>query len=193
MLSRYLYTSDILSFFQRSPYVLWLIHLMFSPSIVETYSRLLVYSELETLGIKGYLSQVLPKVKPNVVTVIYLSNHETSLMCRYSPRKPGIFCTPCWKCSPIGLIIFRLTTGIWYDQAYWVGAFPGTVLEHGFLRILSSSYPPRWWQSNLFSPFTFAIFCLRRCMCLFTIWVLQRLKGVSREILTVLFWHVWIG
>ena len=33
-----------------------------SPSIVETYSRLLVYSEMESLGIKGFLNQLLPKV-----------------------------------------------------------------------------------------------------------------------------------
>eukprot|EP00088_Acartia_fossae_P046262 TRINITY_DN4995_c0_g1_i10.p1 TRINITY_DN4995_c0_g1~~TRINITY_DN4995_c0_g1_i10.p1 ORF type:complete len:863 (-),score=187.80 TRINITY_DN4995_c0_g1_i10:454-2823(-) len=33
-----------------------------SPGMVETYSRLLVYSELETLGIKGYIDKVLPKV-----------------------------------------------------------------------------------------------------------------------------------
>jgi len=33
-----------------------------SPSIVETYSRLLVYSEMESLGIKGFLNQLMPKV-----------------------------------------------------------------------------------------------------------------------------------
>ena len=33
-----------------------------SPSTVETYSRLLVYSEIESLGIKGFLNQLLPKV-----------------------------------------------------------------------------------------------------------------------------------
>ncbi len=33
-----------------------------SPSMVETYSRLLVYSEIESLGIKGFLNQLLPKV-----------------------------------------------------------------------------------------------------------------------------------
>ena len=33
-----------------------------SPSIVETYSRLLVFSEMESLGIKGFLNQLLPKV-----------------------------------------------------------------------------------------------------------------------------------
>jgi len=33
-----------------------------SPGMVETYSRLLVYSELESLGIKGFMSQLLPKV-----------------------------------------------------------------------------------------------------------------------------------
>ena len=32
-----------------------------SPGMVETYSRLLVYSELEVLGIKGFMSQLLPK------------------------------------------------------------------------------------------------------------------------------------
>lgn len=29
---------------------------------METYSRLLVYSEMESLGIKGFLNQLLPKV-----------------------------------------------------------------------------------------------------------------------------------
>jgi len=33
-----------------------------SPSIVESYSRLLVYTEIESLGIKGFLNQLLPKV-----------------------------------------------------------------------------------------------------------------------------------
>ncbi|XP_072045774.1 mediator of RNA polymerase II transcription subunit 23-like [Amphiura filiformis] len=33
-----------------------------SPALVETYSRLLVYIEIESLGIKGFISQILPKV-----------------------------------------------------------------------------------------------------------------------------------
>ncbi|XP_063699049.1 mediator of RNA polymerase II transcription subunit 23 [Culicoides brevitarsis] len=33
-----------------------------SPGMIETYSRLLVYSEIESLGIKGFLSQLLPQV-----------------------------------------------------------------------------------------------------------------------------------
>ena len=33
-----------------------------SPSIVETYNSLLVHSEIESLGIKGFLNQLLPKV-----------------------------------------------------------------------------------------------------------------------------------
>ncbi|XP_033644723.1 mediator of RNA polymerase II transcription subunit 23-like [Asterias rubens] len=33
-----------------------------SPALVETYSRLLVYTEIETLGIKGFISKVLPSV-----------------------------------------------------------------------------------------------------------------------------------
>lgn len=36
-----------------------------SPAVVETYSRLLVYMETETLGIKGLMSQVFPKVLQN--------------------------------------------------------------------------------------------------------------------------------
>lgn len=32
------------------------------PALVETYSRLLVYTEIESLGIKGFLSQLLPAV-----------------------------------------------------------------------------------------------------------------------------------
>lgn len=32
------------------------------PALVETYSRLLVYIEIESLGIKGFLSQLLPAV-----------------------------------------------------------------------------------------------------------------------------------
>lgn len=33
-----------------------------TPALIETYSRLLVYSEIESLGIKGFLSQLLPAV-----------------------------------------------------------------------------------------------------------------------------------
>jgi mediator of RNA polymerase II transcription subunit 23 len=33
-----------------------------SPALVETYSRLLVYTEIESLGIKGFLSRLLPTV-----------------------------------------------------------------------------------------------------------------------------------
>lgn len=33
-----------------------------SPALVETYCRLLVYSEIETLGVKGFLNQLLPLV-----------------------------------------------------------------------------------------------------------------------------------
>lgn len=33
-----------------------------APALVETYSRLLVYTEIESLGIKGFLSQLLPAV-----------------------------------------------------------------------------------------------------------------------------------
>ena len=33
-----------------------------SPALVETYSRLMVYSEIESLGIKGFLNQLLPVV-----------------------------------------------------------------------------------------------------------------------------------
>ena len=33
-----------------------------SPSMVETYSRLLIYSDIESLGMKGCLNQLLPKV-----------------------------------------------------------------------------------------------------------------------------------
>ncbi|XP_051162012.1 mediator of RNA polymerase II transcription subunit 23 [Leptopilina boulardi] len=33
-----------------------------APALVETYSRLLVYTEIESLGIKGYIGQLLPQV-----------------------------------------------------------------------------------------------------------------------------------
>lgn len=33
-----------------------------APALVETYSRLLVYTEIESLGIKGFLGQLLPTV-----------------------------------------------------------------------------------------------------------------------------------
>lgn len=33
-----------------------------APALVETYSRLLVYTEIEALGIKGFISQLLPQV-----------------------------------------------------------------------------------------------------------------------------------
>ena len=36
--------------------------LALAPALVETYSRLLVYSEIESLGIKGLLNQLLPQV-----------------------------------------------------------------------------------------------------------------------------------
>lgn len=36
-----------------------------APALVETYSRLLVYTEIESLGIKGFLSQLLPTVFKN--------------------------------------------------------------------------------------------------------------------------------
>ena len=37
-------------------------HLALAPALVETYSRLLVYMEIESLGIKGFISQLLPNV-----------------------------------------------------------------------------------------------------------------------------------
>ncbi|XP_059485779.1 mediator of RNA polymerase II transcription subunit 23 isoform X2 [Neocloeon triangulifer] len=37
-------------------------HLPLAPALVETYSRLLVYTEIETLGIKAFISQLLPSV-----------------------------------------------------------------------------------------------------------------------------------
>jgi len=36
--------------------------LALAPALVETYSRLLIYSEIESLGIKGLLNQLLPQV-----------------------------------------------------------------------------------------------------------------------------------
>jgi mediator of RNA polymerase II transcription subunit 23 len=43
-----------------------------SPALVETYSRLLVYTEIESLGIKGFLSRLLPTVcKSNAWTILY--------------------------------------------------------------------------------------------------------------------------
>ncbi|CAG9138091.1 unnamed protein product [Plutella xylostella] len=35
---------------------------MMAPALVETYSRLLVYTEIESLGIKGFINQLLPNV-----------------------------------------------------------------------------------------------------------------------------------
>ncbi|KAF4521375.1 hypothetical protein B566_EDAN006964 [Ephemera danica] len=37
-------------------------HMALAPALVETYSRLLVYTEIESLGIKGFISQLLPTV-----------------------------------------------------------------------------------------------------------------------------------
>ncbi|XP_065332205.1 mediator of RNA polymerase II transcription subunit 23 isoform X2 [Cloeon dipterum] len=37
-------------------------HMPLAPALVETYSRLLVYTEIETLGIKAFISQLLPNV-----------------------------------------------------------------------------------------------------------------------------------
>ena len=43
-----------------------------SPALVETYSRLLVYTEIESLGIKGFLSPLLPAVfKSNAWGILY--------------------------------------------------------------------------------------------------------------------------
>lgn len=43
-----------------------------SPALVETYSRLLVYTEIESLGIKGFLSRLLPTVfKSNAWGILY--------------------------------------------------------------------------------------------------------------------------
>lgn len=43
-----------------------------SPALVETYSRLLVYTEIESLGIKGFLSRLLPTVcKSNAWSILY--------------------------------------------------------------------------------------------------------------------------
>ncbi|KAK0059322.1 mediator of RNA polymerase II transcription subunit 23-like isoform X2 [Biomphalaria pfeifferi] len=39
--------------------------LALAPSLVETYSRLLVYMEIESLGIKGFINQLLPTVVEN--------------------------------------------------------------------------------------------------------------------------------
>lgn len=44
----------------------------FSPALIETYSRLLVYTEIESLGIKGFLSRLLPTVcKSNAWSILY--------------------------------------------------------------------------------------------------------------------------
>ena len=44
-----------------------------SPALVETYSRLMVYSEIESLGIKGFLNQLLPIVfKQNCWGVLHM-------------------------------------------------------------------------------------------------------------------------
>lgn len=37
-------------------------NLPLAPALVETYSRLLVYTEIESLGVKGFINQVLPTV-----------------------------------------------------------------------------------------------------------------------------------
>ena len=44
-----------------------------SPALVETYSRLMVYSEIESLGIKGFLNQLLPTVfKQNCWGILHM-------------------------------------------------------------------------------------------------------------------------
>lgn len=43
-----------------------------APALVETYSRLLVYTEIESLGIKGFISQLLPTVyKSHAWAILY--------------------------------------------------------------------------------------------------------------------------
>ncbi|ESO86009.1 hypothetical protein LOTGIDRAFT_167513 [Lottia gigantea] len=47
-------------------------HVALAPSLVKTYSRLLVYTEIESLGIKGFIGQLLPNVfSYNAIGIIH--------------------------------------------------------------------------------------------------------------------------
>ena len=65
-------------------------NLALSPALVETYSRLLVYTEIESLGIKGFVSQVLPKISSYQVWKVdqcfMLGIHYWSIRCKESNK-----------------------------------------------------------------------------------------------------------
>ena len=44
-----------------------------APALVETYSRLLVYNEIELLGIKGFISKFIPS-QLNIVERIFIGH-----------------------------------------------------------------------------------------------------------------------
>lgn len=61
-----------------------------APALVETYSRLLVYTEIESLGIKGFLTQLLPAVfKYQAWSILYTLlemfsfRRESHIQCHY--------------------------------------------------------------------------------------------------------------
>lgn len=52
-----------------------------APALIETYSRLLVYTEIESLGIKGFLSKNTLKIFPNenklIIILLKISQRST--------------------------------------------------------------------------------------------------------------------
>lgn len=53
-------------------------HMALAPALVETYSRLLVYTEIESLGIKGFISEFTWKNNLKAATATILGSSMTS-------------------------------------------------------------------------------------------------------------------
>lgn len=66
-----------------------------APALIETYARLLVYTEIESLGIKGFLSKLVRSYKYLRITIIYIlyfSIPKLNCCQLYSRIMPG----PCY-------------------------------------------------------------------------------------------------
>lgn len=80
-----------------------------APALVETYSRLLVYTEIESLGIKGFLGmeRIHQFTYSSDLVIISVSIGAQVNYCQqFSNHNRGVFCTRYWKCYPIACITF---------------------------------------------------------------------------------------
>lgn len=75
-----------------------------APALVETYSRLLVYTEIESLGIKGFLG--MQSIRPCSFEWFICVVFQVNYCRRYSNRNRGVSCTLCWRCYPIACTTF---------------------------------------------------------------------------------------